>query len=202
VWCQNIYVVIIPSLLAIAYLGQSIYLYLINLLKLSSVPLATWLAQFGSIAYIKGQIQIAPWEFSLTATAVALSMTVNVLVTGLIVFKIRKMFSAVANNEAHPMARTMSSTGDTKFRHIIFVIIESGMALLVIQVGRFVLTLMPRTVAVNHIINFVIVTQRMFNVIIRSVHFFTFALLITKFTWLGHRTDNNFGAGFNEFVLP
>ena len=44
--------------------------------------------------------------------------------------------------------------------------------------------------------------HRMFNVIIKSVHFyfFFFVLLIT-FTWIGHHTDNNFGAGLNEIVL-
>ena len=107
--------------------------------------------------------------------------------SGLIAFKFQKIFSAI---KAFPVLRTLASTvGDAKFRHIIFEIIESGMALLVIQVGGVVLTLLPHTVTVNHIINFFIVTQRMFNVIIRSVLNISslFVLLITFFYLHSHQ---------------
>ena len=49
-------------------------------------------------------------------------------------------------------------------------------------------------------LNLAIVFHQMFNVIIRSVHFYSFVLLIT-FPWLGHRTNNHFGAGLNGIVL-
>ena len=71
-------------------------------------------------------------------------MVVNALVTGLIVFKIHKVFSQVkrVKPEATSIERTLdslSSTGGTKLRQIIFIIIESGMALFAIQLVRFVL---------------------------------------------------------------
>ena len=55
------------------------------------------------------------------------------LVTGLIVFRILKVFleakAAITSAE-----QTLGSTGVTKSWHIIFIIIESGMTLLVIQI--------------------------------------------------------------------
>jgi hypothetical protein len=117
-------------------------------------------------------------------------MAVNTLVTGLIVFKIFKVFLEVG--------RTLGTTGDTKVRHIIFVIIESGMALLAIQVLRLVIPFV--STSIYNTDDFLIATNEMLNVIIRSVHLHFFVLLIT-FTWLGHHTNNNFGAGLIEIVL-
>jgi hypothetical protein len=65
-------------------------------------------------------------------------MAVNTLVTGMIVFRILKVRAGVE--------RTLGSTGDTKFRHIMFVIIESGMALFAIQLVRVVLAVIPEPV--------------------------------------------------------
>jgi hypothetical protein len=63
-------------------------------------------------------------------------MAVNALVTGLIVFKILKVFLEFKPTSVE---RTMSSTGgSSKLRHILFIIIESGMALFVIQLIRIV----------------------------------------------------------------
>ena len=56
-------------------------------------------------------------------------MAVNALVTGMIVFRILKVTGA----------RPSTLTGGNKFRHIMFIIIESGMALLAIQLVRVVL---------------------------------------------------------------
>ena len=94
-------------------------------------------------------------------------MAVNALVTGLIVFKILKVFL-----EVNPILAelTLDSTGSsTKLRHVIFVIIESGMTLFVIQLIRLVFWVLPMewAIAVN---DYGIVINQMFNVIIRSVH--------------------------------
>ena len=56
-------------------------------------------------------------------------MAVNTLVTGMIVFRIFKV----------TRARPSTLSGGNKFRHIMFIIIESGMALLAIQLVRVVL---------------------------------------------------------------
>ena len=74
----------------------------------------------------------------LVTTSLAATMAVNTLVTGLIVFRILKVFLE-AKATRTSVERTLGSTGGTKFRHIIFVIIESGMMLFVIQLIRTVL---------------------------------------------------------------
>ena len=142
------------------------------------------------------------WGYLLTFTSLAATITVNGLVTGLIVFRILKVFLEVkaANTSVEG---TSDSTGSTKLRHIIFVLIESGMTLLVIQVIRLVLSIMTpntNTGPVSVALNFFIGINQVFNVIIRSVHFYFFCFT-ENFTWLGNHTNNNFGAGDNEIVL-
>jgi len=119
VWGQNIRVVIIPSFLAIAYL-------------------ATWVVSIGARTSVLGQFLTTPWAVTLTITAFAVSMAVNTLVTGLIVFKIHKVFLQV-NATSTSFERTLGSTGGTKLRHVIIIIVESGMALFAIQLVRLVL---------------------------------------------------------------
>ena len=104
-------------------------------------------------------------------TSLTASMAVNTLVTGLIVFKILKVFLAV---RATRSLGSLSLTGGPKLRHIIFIIIESGMALFAIQLVRVVLYSLPvESPAINGV-NIVIGINQMFNVIIRSVHFYFF----------------------------
>ena len=101
-------------------------------------------------------------------------MAVNALVTGLIVFKILKVFLEVKTTTVEG---TLGSTGarGTKLRHIIFVIIESGMALFAIQLIRVVFGNLPLTVEwATNTSNIVVVIHEMFNVIISPVHFFFF----------------------------
>ena len=100
-------------------------------------------------------------------------MAVNALVTGLIVFRILKVFLLV-NSTVTSVERTLGSGGGAKFRHTMFVIIESGMALFAIQMVRVVLSLYEPTpsAAVSNALNFVILIHEMFNVIIRSGHFY------------------------------
>ena len=78
-----------------------------------------------------GEATLAPaWGSTLIATSLTASMTVNALVTGLIVFKILKVFSKVK-----PIYdQSLGSTRNTKrqVRQVIFIIIESGMALFAI----------------------------------------------------------------------
>ena len=74
--------------------------------------------------------------------------------------------------------RTLGSNGGTKLRHIIFIIIESGMTLLVIQLVRMVLwvahPITNLTGIISLALNYVLSIGEMFNVIIRSVHFYFF----------------------------
>ena len=141
---------------------------------------------------VQDQIFWAAWVNTVILTSLALSMAVNALVTSLIVCKILKVFLEVKATVTS-VERTLGSTGGAKLRHITFVIIESGMALFAIQLVRFVLLAVLSTTLYALVIGI----HQMFNV---NIHFYFFVQLIT-FTWLGHRTNNNFGAGLNEIVL-
>ena len=101
-------------------------------------------------------------------------MAVNALVTGLIVVKILKVFLEVKATVTS-VERTLGSTGGTKLRHIIFIIIESGMALFAIQLVRIVLLAVPSSSdTLDYLYLQVISIHQMFNVIIRSIYFYFF----------------------------
>ena len=95
-----------------------------------------------------GDPESAPWGGVLTLTGLVTSMTVNVLVTGLIVFKILRVFmevrslSKATSESVEQTLGSLSSTGGPKLQRIIFVIIESGMALFAIQLIRLVISIL------------------------------------------------------------
>ena len=125
----------------------------------------------GAITFVEDQIILATWGVTVSTTSFVISIAVNALVTGLIVFKILKVFLQVRATSTS-VERSLGSTGGTKFRHILFVIIESGMALFAIQLVRLVLYVVPSVD--QKYLNFVISINQMFNVIIISVHFYFF----------------------------
>ena len=99
-------------------------------------------------------------------TSFAASMAVDILVTALIVFKFLMHVKA---------DRTALCSETTKLRSIIFVTIESSIALFAIQLVRIVLYNLPvQSVPSINGVNLVIAINQMFNVIIRSVHFYFF----------------------------
>ena len=67
-------------------------------------------------------------------------MVVNALATALIVFKILKVFLEVKPTSVERTLGLLSSTEGPKLQHIIFIIIESGMALFSIQLVRVVIS--------------------------------------------------------------
>ena len=168
-WGQDIRIVIIPSFLAIAYLGQSPYFHLISRFNRSPPSLATWLGQLGASIFVQGQLMSASWGATMGVTGLAASMAVNALGTGLIVFKILKVFL-----EVNPILveLTLDSTGGTKLKQVIFVIIESGMALFAVQLIRLVFSFLPVELTPN---DYVIVIQQALNVIMRSVYYIYFS---------------------------
>ena len=148
----------------------------------------------------QGKIFIFDWGTTVALTSFALSMAVNTLVTGLIVFKILKVFLEV-KAIVTSVERTLGSTGDTKLRQIIFIITESGMALFAIQLVRVVLSILSNQGNNFQISSYLVMgIHQMFNVIIKSVHFY-FYYFTDNITWLGHRNNINFGAGQDETVL-
>ena len=111
-------------------------------------------------------------------TGLAASVPVNPLATGMIVFRILKATGVKPTS----VERTLGSTEGNKFRHIMFIIIESGMALFAIQLVRFVLVFIPvpakQQLFLNTAGDFVIVINQMLNVI-RSSFLLSSVLLIT-----------------------
>ena len=108
------------------------------------------------------------------------SMVVNALVTGLIVFKILKVFLELKATSVEQTLGSLTSTGGPKLRHIIFIIIESGMALFAIQLVRVVISGLnqfeagPAPPSLLNSMSVVIPIHQILNVIIRSVYFLLF----------------------------
>ena len=108
-------------------------------------------------------------------TAFATSMVVNALVTGLIVFKILKVFLEVKATSVELTFGSLSSTGGPILRRIIFIIIESDMALFAIQLVRVVSTSIslgkfqagPEPQSLLIVSDFIIPINQALNVIIR-----------------------------------
>ena len=92
--------------------------------------LALWLACANASKILPNGIQQAPWGTWMGVASIVLSMIVNAYATGLIAFKILKVYRNV---------KPTSGNGGSKFRSVLSVIIESGMALFCIQLIRVVL---------------------------------------------------------------
>ena len=92
--------------------------------------------------------------------------------TGMIVFRILK--ATVVNPTS--VERTLISTEGNKFRYIMFIIIESGMALFAVQWVRIVLEFIP---VLTHFLKAaedidIVIYQMLDVIIIKSVHFYFF----------------------------
>jgi len=118
VWgCRNMRVMIIPSILTFAFL--------VIWITEGTAPVE---------ATAEDQVIFAPWVETLVVISLAMSMTVNALVTTLIVFKIIKVFRA-----GNSMGITQSRSTLQRVKDII---IESGMALFAIQLARLVMSIL------------------------------------------------------------
>ena len=91
-------------------------------------------------------------------------MTVNALVTGLIVFRVFKVFQEVKGiSDEQILGATRKST----LRPIMFILIESGMALFSIQLTRLVVGFLKTDGAIRSY-NLIVGTHEMLNVSIKS----------------------------------
>ena len=129
-------------------------------------PLATWLASKGSLIIVQGQISGPLWGYTVNVASLAMSMTVNALVTGLIVLRIFKVFRKVKVASDDQSLGTASSCGGRKLRSIIFILIESGMALFSIQLVRLVVSIVS-TDAAYKTYELIVAIHQQINVIIR-----------------------------------
>jgi hypothetical protein len=118
-----------------------------------------WIVSGCPFFIVQGQVYTTTWSNVLVMTSLAASMTVNALVTGLIVFRIFKVFHEVKD-----------VTGRKKLCSIIFIIIESGMTLFAIQLARLVIAATEeRTNAECDIYLLIGCIHEMLNVVISSV---------------------------------
>ena len=128
------------------------------------MPPATWLATAFS-GNLDNNNDASYWPNTVSITGLAASMAVNALMTGMIVFRILKATGVTPTS----IERTLGSTEGSKFRHIMFIIIESGMALFAIQLVRIVLDFISVPVEQYQFLvaagDFVIVINQMLNVI-------------------------------------
>ena len=70
--------------------------------------------------FVQGQIVPDSWDDILAITSLILSMTVNLLVTGLIVFRLFEVFRQVKTATADD--QILGVTGGSKLRPIIFIL--------------------------------------------------------------------------------
>ena len=107
-----------------------------------------------------------------TNISVAFSMAVNALVTGLIVYRIFKAFRKVQQGSTSA-EKSLGVTGGRSYRSVIFVIIESGIALFAVQLVRVILGIpaFSKSIQIEVAKNFIIVTHQMLNVIITFSHY-------------------------------
>jgi len=97
------------------------------------LAIVIWITSISSQFYAQGEILFPAWARDLILAGLAITMTVNALATGLIVFRIFMVFR---------QSGVTSDDHGTKLRSIIFVIIESGLLLFSIQLARLVVTIL------------------------------------------------------------
>ena len=124
----------------------------------------------GAVTILQGVIVTAEWGNRMVVAGIAMSMTVNALATGLIVLRIfkvlREVKAATTSDE-----QLLGATGGSKLQTIIFIVIESGMALFSIQLIRLVVTVLATNAATANAFQIIISIHQMLNVIIRSSYF-------------------------------
>ena len=149
------------------------------------------------LSIIQGQVHVAEWSDTLAIAGFPLSMAVNALVTGLIVFRILKVFQKVKISTAD--SQILGVTGRSTLWRVIFIIIESGMALFSIQLTRLVAAIV-NTDAANDAYVLISGIHEMFNVIMTIDHCYVILLMI--WACLGYYTYHYIGASVNGIVFP
>ena len=117
---------------------------------------------------IGGLFSAANWNGILAETSFVLSMIVNALVMGLIVFRIIKVFREVNSTSDE---RLLGTAGGSTLRSTIFVLVESGMILFSIQLVRLVFVSLLNWAGSPVVLKaypLIVVIHEVFNVIIRS----------------------------------
>jgi hypothetical protein len=128
-----------------------------------------WIAAICPQYIVQGIINTTAWSSMLALASFTVSITMNALVTDLIVFRIFKVFRQV-KDVTTSNKKSLGVTGRRKLRSIIFIIIESGMALFAIQLLRLAVAATGQvTNAEQDIYQLVIGIHQVLNVVIKSV---------------------------------
>ncbi|KAF8804520.1 hypothetical protein BYT27DRAFT_7340124 [Phlegmacium glaucopus] len=140
VWGYNTYVVIIPAILIFAFL-----------------PI--WLSIVGSVYIANNQLATAKqdWAYKVVPTCLGMSLTVNALVTGLIAFRIVKVYCQV---KPILYGKMLGTSSECRLRSIVFIVIESAMVLFAFQVVWVVCTIVKADAA-SDVINVIVGTHQM-----------------------------------------
>ena len=130
-------------------------------------------------------------------------MTVNALVTGLIVFKISKVFQEVRVT----VDQILGGTRGGALRRVLLVIIESGMVLFSVQLARLVAVIveviMPSNRNDGYIFDIISGIHPMLNVSIKDQSFpLIILMMVTMGPGLGYNTYNHPRASVNGIVIP
>ena len=121
---------------------------------------------------VEGRFVVSGLNNRLAIASLAMSMTVNALVMCLIVFRIFKVFREVKITTTLD-EKSLGITGGSKLWSIMFVIIESGVALFSIQLARVVVSTSLERTAGFDAFGLIVGIHEMLNVIITSI-FVTF----------------------------
>ena len=194
-WGHKIRVVILPIILVFAFIGPSkpfFFFHLLILKKLLSLK-GTWIASITPLTIVQSQIVLEPsWSHSLLLFSLSASMTVNTLVTGLIVFKIFKVFRDTKvpfRKDATVSSNHSSIGGNNRLRSIIFILIESGAALFCIQLIRLAVSIAKTNIGVE-VFDLIVGIHQMLNVSVDiyiqsapypSYFFFSFSKFLITF---------------------
>jgi hypothetical protein len=132
-----------------------------------------WMANSSAFFIGQGGVSITEWGGTLGLTGLTASMIVNALVTSLIVFKIFNVLRKVKGVSTASGGTSLSITsGGKKLHSVIFIIIESGMALFSIQLVRLAFACLGFKSATTVELDthqFVVGIHEMLNVIIQSI---------------------------------
>ncbi|KAF8813055.1 hypothetical protein BYT27DRAFT_6392187 [Phlegmacium glaucopus] len=94
-----------------------------------------------------------------------MSITVNALVTGLIIFKLFNVYREVkSTSDDH----TLGATGGSRIRTVIFMLIKSGMMLFSIQLALFVVTIALTNIT-DKVFDIIVAIYQMLNGIMPTI---------------------------------
>jgi hypothetical protein len=130
-----------------------------------------WIASVSPTVLVQGTLYNTTWSYMLTLASLAASMTVNALMTGLIVFKIFKVFRKVKSiTTSNEKSLSIAHASRKKLRSIIFIITASGMAVFAIQLAQVVISAATNNNATIVALQLINVIHGMLNVVISSVN--------------------------------